>query len=459
MDRRFSERSSERQHGRFRRIFALGLLLVIVMVGSVTATVLVLLYTGHLGHLGATASSSMPTLVAATTVPGQTATPASATAMQGSLYTAEVGSLTRIDLKTGKVIWTMNATSPTAPFVMGKTLFFDNQDSSNYFLESASVESGRQLWRSSQYPGGFLLGANNALYDSTCNLYAASDPCHLYGINASTGVRLWSYDLPQGSTWIALQNNVLYGVSYTSYFALNASTGVPLWQKNLLRYTDQEANMTPLVSGNVLSFASCNVTKQSSGFPGCYLYAFNANTGAELWHVPITNAIQVTPAIMDGVIYAGAVDGTVYALNEQTGTQLWAVRVGGTIGQLLSSAGIVYIEIRNADGQTSHMEALDAATHRILWGQNNSNTVFGSREQPASLVSLDTAMPLVQRLPATAFSGGPADNPFVLDGGLIYIHSGSNIVDAFSASDGSQVTEYSVPGVDSIYGFTVTAGD
>ncbi len=69
--------------------------------------------------------------------------------------------------------------------MIGKTLFFDNLDSSNYFLEAASVEAGRQLWRNQQYPGGFLLGANNTLYDSTCNLYATSDPCHLYGINAS----------------------------------------------------------------------------------------------------------------------------------------------------------------------------------------------------------------------------------------------------------------------------------
>src|SRR5260370_9802945 len=105
------------------------------------------------------------------------------------------------------------------------------------------------------------------LYDNTCDLSAASDPCHLYGINASTGARLWSYDLPQGNAWIALQNGVLYGVSYTSYFALNASTGLPLWQRGLLRFTDQEANMTPLLTGTMLSFASCNLPKHSPRFP------------------------------------------------------------------------------------------------------------------------------------------------------------------------------------------------
>src|SRR5260370_40734570 len=100
------------------------------------------------------------------------------------------------------------------------------------------------------------------LYDSTWNLSAISDPCHLYGISADTGARFWSYDLPHGHAWIALQNGMLYGVSYTSHFALNASTGVPLWQNSLLQYADQAANMTTVVSGTVLSLASCNAPKQ-----------------------------------------------------------------------------------------------------------------------------------------------------------------------------------------------------
>src|SRR5260370_34686913 len=220
------------------------------------------------------------------------------------------------------------------------------------------------------------------LCDSTCKLSAISDPCHLYGISADTGARFWSYDLPQENAWIALQNGVLYGVSYTSYFALNASTGLPLWQRGLLRVTDQEANITPLVSRKMLSLASCNVTKQSSGFPGCYLYAFDAATGAELWHLSTTSSIQATPTMMDGVVYAGAVDGTIYAVNEQSGTRLWTASVGGTVGQLLSSAGMIYVEIIGSDGQTAHVEAFDAATHRPRSGQSGSPAIIRPHGQP-----------------------------------------------------------------------------
>jgi outer membrane protein assembly factor BamB len=215
--------------------------------------------------------------------------------------------------------------------------------------------------------------------------------------------------------------------------------------------------MTPVVSGNVLSFASCNVTKQSSGFPGCYLYAFDAGSGAELWHMSTTSAIQVTPAIMDGVVYAGTIDGTIYAVNEQHGTKLWTSNVGSTIGQLLSSAGVIYVEIRNADSLTSHVEALDAATHLLRWGQSGPTSIFSPHGRPAQMLPLDVTIPLAQHSPFSAFSAGPADNPFVLNHGLIYIHSSSNIIDVLSATNGSQIAEYTVTGVASIDGFTVAS--
>ena len=215
--------------------------------------------------------------------------------------------------------------------------------------------------------------------------------------------------------------------------------------------------MTPVVSGNVLSFASCNVTKQSRGFPGCYLYAFNADTGDELWHMATTSSIQATPTMMDGVVYAGAINGTIYAVNEQNGTKLWTSSVGGTVGQLLSFAGMVYVEIIGADGQTVHVEAFDAATHSTRWGQSGYSAIFKPHGWPAHRLPLDTMIPLVEHSPAPALSGGPADNPFVLDHGLIYLHSRSNIIDVLSATNGSQVAEYTATGVDSIYGFTVAA--
>jgi outer membrane protein assembly factor BamB len=428
----FSQQRAERSRG--ARITKGGTVLVILLLAGIVAATRFLNATPPSAQASGGAPTPTPTVTIATPAPGQPRP-------QGSLYIAAPDSLTRIDLKTHNVLWTTQANYPLAPLVMGKTLFFNDQGSTSPTLDAASVKTGRVSWSNQAYPNGFLLGSRNMLYDSTC-VFSADISCHVYGINASTGAQIWSYDLTHGSTWIALQDGVLYGVSYTAYFALNATTGVPLWQKDLLSYTDQEAIMNPVVRGNVLSFASCNATKQSSGFPGCYLYAFNASTGQELWHTTIagTGSIQVTPTIMDGVVYAATNDGTLYAFRERNGEQLWSANVdGGSIGQLLSNAGTIYVETIGSDGQTPHVEAFDATTHAPRWGQISATTQI-----------LTVMIPLIWH---KSSSGGLASHPFVLDHRLIYIQSGSFIV-VLDAKDGSQVTQYPVPG-GTLSGFTV----
>lgn len=438
----FPSQQTKRTHSRKARLLG-GVLALAFLLVSTLATALILNST-HLAHASGGAPTPTPPLTptptTGTPVPGQPQP-------NGSLYTAIPGSLTRTNLQTGKVAWTIQASYPSAPVIMGKTLFFANEDSVNPFLEAASAQTGAQIWRSQQYPAGFLLSSSHELYDSFCNFSATSDPCHLDGINASTGALLWSYDLPQGNAWIALQNGVLYGVSYTSYFALKASTGVPLWQKNLLNYPDQEANMTPAISDNVLSFASCNTTKQTSDYLSCYLYAFNASTGDELWHMAVpssqqTTPLETTPAIMHGVVYAGAIDGTLYAVNEQNGKQLWSANAGGTIGQVLTNAGTVYVEIIGSDGQTFYIEAFNAATHALRWGP------VGDAGQSQSTTTL-----LAERLP---LSGGPASHPFVLEHELIYLQNSPTNIAVLNAANGSQVAQYPVSGA-VLDGFTVVA--
>lgn len=458
MNKRFSEQSNttetpkmpefQKRLSKHRSLFSSRFFTL----GGSLLTVLMLL--GTVGVMLALRSHQPAKADANTTAADRTPASLFASVPRGSLYTVSADGLTRVDLRTGKAQWTLDVTDPSTPLIVGDRLFFNSQDSSgNYLLEAVSTNTGKKIWSSQQYSSGFLLGSKNMLYDSTCDFSASGFPCRLYGINAGNGEQVWSYDLPQGNAWIALNNNVLYGVSYISYFALNASNGTPLWQKDLLQYTDQEANMTPIVSGNVLSFASCNVTKQSSGFPGCYLYAFNASTGDELWHVSSSDSILAPPTIMHGVVYAGTIGGTIYAIDEQSGASLWNTNIGGTLAQVRSSDGLVYIEVIGSDGQTFSVEALDVATHTLRWGENTSSTAFALPGQPSALLSASGAtIPLLQRLPISPLSAGPAAHPFILDHGLIYILTNSSSIDVFRAIDGKQVKHYPVS---SGYGFTV----
>jgi outer membrane protein assembly factor BamB len=391
----------------------------------------------------------------------QTATLAAPTVPRGSLYTAQEGAIYRYDLQRSQLqqpmqpVWSVQAVEPTPPLIVGNKMFFSNAQTPGSFLEAVDLPTGKQLWKNTAYSSGFLLSSGDMLYDAGCLDTLDSTGafiCTLDGINASTGARRWSYPLSGGSAWIALQNGVIYVVSYTNYFAINATTGKLVWQRNLLRYTDQNANMTPAVGDNMLSFASCNVTKQSRGAPGCYLYAFDAGTGSELWHMYTTQPLMISPVIAHGVIYAGTGNGTVYALDERSGKKLWAASVGGgPIGQIQASADTVYAEILSSSGQTVQIEAFDAATHLPRWGQSQSgaSTSFNLPARSAPLLAQPHFIP---RIPLHPFSAGPSDNPFILDRGLIYLHDTPTTISVLNASDGSTITQYYVQ---NISGFTV----
>lgn len=447
MDKHFMEQPDRSQQeakepqARKRRVIGNGIVLALFVLVSVCATGLVLRSSAQPAR--ASGGAPTPTPTSSTPVPGQRLP-------QGSLYMATPGSLARVDLKTGTVLWTLQVNSPLAPLVVGPKLFFENADSTSPFLESANAQTGAQLWQVQNPGNGFLLGDHNMLYDSLCDF--ATNTCALYGINASTGVQVWSYNLPRGNAWIALENGVVYGVSYTDYFALNAATGAPLWQKNLLNYTNQEANTPPVVRGGVLSFVSCTTTKPPTGFTGCYLYAFQASTGQERWHMATISKLWSTPAIMDGVVYAGAIDdGTLYALNEQTGQQLWSVDTGGQVSQLFASEGTIYVGAPNPDGQGLNVAAFNTRTHAPLWGQ------LASTGQPSV-----TALALAQHAPGIASrpfmprgprSGGPEMAPFLVHDGFVYL-PGNNTLAVLNASNGNLVTSYPVPG-GFLSGFTV----
>src|SRR5260370_34931601 len=65
-------------------------------------------------------------------------------------------------------------------------------------------------------------------------------------------------------------------------------------------------------------------------------------------------------------------------------------------------------------------DGLRRNTHSTRWGQSGSTAIFKPYGQPAHRLPLDTTISLVEHSPVSALSGGPADNPFALEHGLIY---------------------------------------
>jgi outer membrane protein assembly factor BamB len=442
------ERWVERRQARFPRMFLIWLVLAILLAGGTGSLVTALVLRSPLPvgpgrRTGTARPPTSPATVGAAPSPTLPGTPS------GTLYAAEPGSIGRYTLpNTQQATWSLPIPYPDALLHLGNRLFFQNDQAPGGYLEAVNAATGQQIWQNTQYGGGFLLGSGNMLYDAACSDTLNSTGttiCNLYGINADTGAKVWAYPLNNGSAWIALQKGVIYIVSYTSYFAVNAATGTLLWQQNLFRYLDQNANMAPAVSGNVLSFASCNVTKQSRGLPGCYVYAFSTSNGAELWHMYTTTQIWATPAMMNGVVYAGSLSGTLYALDEQSGKQLWTATVGDSIGQILGEARSVYVETVSPDGQISQIEAFDASTHQPRWGQsqNSTGTSFRAPGQPVLLFASNHSISRAR------ISGGIGSGvPFLLIHGLIYVEETPSAIDVLSTSNGSIVIQLNIAATD-----------
>ncbi|HKG25564.1 MAG TPA: PQQ-binding-like beta-propeller repeat protein, partial [Thermomicrobiales bacterium] len=93
------------------------------------------------------------------------------------------------------------------------------------------------------------------------------------------------------------------------------------------------------------------------------LYAVDALTGAERWHVATEFPTTASPAVVGGVVYVGGVDHVFYAIDAGTGIERWRFETGGKIrSSAVVADGAVYFS--SYDG---NLYALDAGTGEERW--------------------------------------------------------------------------------------------
>ncbi len=124
-----------------------------------------------------------------------------------------------------------------------------------------------------------------------------------------------------------------------------------------------------------------------------------------------------SPAVANGVVYVGILDGNVYALNASTGTTLWSYATGA--GRFLTSSpavanGVVYIMPYDPSyyGSGNNLYALNASTGAQLW----SSPLFGKFSSRS--LGIESSTPAVVN-------------------GVVYIGSGVSNLYALNASTGA----------------------
>ncbi len=187
----------------------------------------------------------------------------------------------------------------------------------------------------------------------------------VYGLDAVSGARIWRYetqtftmdnDVGAGATISAPGvHGFANGVAYVAgknriVYAINLKTGNLIWQFSI-------REDSPTAGGATRSTAALLGNKLFIGY-GAGVYALDATTGAKIWKTQRSAGISTmevisSPAITGParrrVLFVGDLAGTVYAFDVQSGNDLWSYRTGGFIyGSPAVSAGRVYIASSDA---------------------------------------------------------------------------------------------------------------
>lgn len=197
-------------------------------------------------------------------------------------------------------------------------------------------------------------------------------------LSASTGMRLWSADLPpdQLQSWsspaIDLGNQTVIVASGTSLTALRVSDGSVAWAANL---PEPVVNASPLVTTDLRANGVAANRAFITGFsasPGAAatLSAINVDPydplenpyqrGGLAWSITINGLTGNSPAYDAGVLYVASTSGAITALDAATGGLVWSspVLTHGFFGGVTIRGGFVY-----------------AGSYRFTFGQNNSRLV------------------------------------------------------------------------------------
>ena len=183
------------------------------------------------------------------------------------------------------------------------------------------------------FTGVFTASAANAAWDSYQG--DAAHTGYVGGTFNAAGVQqIWSKTLPTGSlTNMAVDAGQVF-VSSSGYFnnsrfyAINAADGNINWQTSYSGPTSPNG----VFSTNAPAYANGIVYLQTCNNGGAtYLHAYNASTGAALFHAPFSAQWEnyLNPAVYGGHVYIdGGTYGGMYSFNATTGGQDWFGYVG-----------------------------------------------------------------------------------------------------------------------------------
>ena len=261
-------------------------------------------------------------------------------------------------------------------------------------------------------------------------LFVGSDDNNLYALEAATGKIKWKYQTLGKVYTPTARDGLVFAASFD----------------NNLYALDQDGNLK-WMTGTGSSVASPPVLYNNIIYGGFskYIHAIYTVNGSIKWTYSTDDWVESTPAIAQGMVFAGSNDKKIYAIDMETKKHRWNYTTGGSIFSSPSVVnGVIFFGSRD-----NKVYALDSSNGNLKWSTKTGdwvrsspavfdNKVFaGSNDNSIYALNADNG-DVIWKYPAT----GRVGSPLAGVRGTIYAGSDDGTIYAIGTGDGKLVAKY-----------------
>lgn len=281
-----------------------------------------------------------------------------------------------VDVESGEEIWRFKTGEDihSSPAIAGGLVYILSYDG---YLYAVDIQSGQQVWKFNTLERSILSEFPRPSWDDFMSSPVVADgvvyiggldPLHcFFALDAKTGDEIWNFKPERGdqirSSPAIFGDTVLFG-GFSDFYALDTKKGELKWSFSI----NGSSGYAPAVDEDGTVYFSSKDT---------HLYAVDVNTGEEKWRNNLAGGSWVTssPAIANGLIYAGTSDGTrLFAVDQEKGETQWSFNAKGYVwSSPAAQEEIVYVGSRNG-----HLYAVDASTGDEIWRFKTEGAVYST---------------------------------------------------------------------------------
>jgi outer membrane protein assembly factor BamB len=260
-----------------------------------------------------------------------------------------IGGVYGLDAATGKLLWNTEAQYADGLAVSGDVVYAATPVKSNTTggLTALSTTTGDVLW-TFDFPTS--VDVQTGVVASDGMVFTTTTRGEIWALSADSGTVVWHQADPaitfKSSPQVA--GGVLYASTgqdtqdngNPSVYAMEAHTGHVLWQHSV------GAGFNAFIGTNGVDdqiFVALNHVAAAKIKGTSELIALNADTGQQLWQIPMNTLLyEVTPTT-GNVVYTGSTNGLLDAWQAGTGNHLWSYRAPGAVNSIVAvNDGIAY---------------------------------------------------------------------------------------------------------------------